>query len=79
MHLVRAPPRSLGSKLLSLHLTPFTGYEEHLGADKHWRALYPDYTGEGVVIEDIRDKVWNTMKIQNGWVSWLTSSVSVRS
>ena len=50
-----------------------------MGADKHWRALYPDYTGEGVVIEDIRDKVWNTMKIQNGWVSWLTSSVSVRS
>ena len=26
------------------------GYAEHLGADKHWRALYPDFTGEGVCI-----------------------------
>ena len=44
------------------------GYNEHLGADKHWRALYPTFTGEGVCISQVRDRVWNRVRISGGWV-----------
>ncbi|CAL1151262.1 unnamed protein product [Cladocopium goreaui] len=44
------------------------GYEEHLGAEKHWKALYPTYTGENVIIEDVKDKLWNQTKIPGGYV-----------
>eukprot|EP00913_Durusdinium_trenchii_P016474 g15485.t1 len=44
------------------------GYNEHLGAEKHWKALYPTYTGDGVVISQVRDRVWNKVRIAGGWV-----------
>ncbi|CAE6938217.1 unnamed protein product, partial [Symbiodinium sp. KB8] len=44
------------------------GYAEHLGADKHWRALYPDFTGEGVCIEKVRPRAWNKWRIMGGWI-----------
>lgn len=44
------------------------GYEEHLGAEKHWKALYPTYTGENVIIEDVKDLLWNQTKIPGGYV-----------
>lgn len=44
------------------------GYEEHLGADKHWRALYPAFTGETVIIEQSKEKCWNKTKIIGGYV-----------
>lgn len=43
------------------------GYQEHLGAAKHWDALYP-YAREGVCIEAVRDRLWNTMMVSGGWV-----------
>lgn len=45
------------------------GYNEHLGAEKHWKALYPTYTGDGVVISQVRDRVWNKVRIAGGWVA----------
>ncbi|CAK9084483.1 unnamed protein product [Durusdinium trenchii] len=42
-------------------------YQEHLGAAKHWDALYP-YAREGVCIEAVRDRLWNTMMVSGGWV-----------
>lgn len=44
------------------------GYEEHLGADKHWRALYPEYTGEQKIIEQTKEMCWNKTKIIGGYV-----------
>ncbi|CAE7943680.1 unnamed protein product, partial [Symbiodinium sp. KB8] len=44
------------------------GYSEHLGADKHWRALYPQYTGEGVVIAGVRPRAWNKWRVAAGFV-----------
>ncbi|CAE7231815.1 unnamed protein product [Symbiodinium sp. CCMP2592] len=44
------------------------GYAEHLGADKHWRALYPEFTGEGVCIEQVRPRAWNKWRIMGGWI-----------
>ena len=33
------------------------------------KALYPMYTGENVIIEDVKDRLWNTTKIQGGYVT----------
>eukprot|EP00439_Symbiodinium_sp_Y106_P054387 s1176_g7.t1 len=45
------------------------GYSEHLGAEKHWRALYDGkYTAEGVVIAGVRPLAWNKWRVTGGFV-----------
>ena len=33
------------------------------------KALYPTYTGENVIIEDVKDKLWNQTKIPGGYAT----------
>ncbi|CAE8654112.1 unnamed protein product [Polarella glacialis] len=43
------------------------GYEEHLGADKHYRAVYEKLNGKGAV-EPLRELMWQQWRIRGGWV-----------
>lgn len=46
------------------------GFEEHLPADKHFRAVYDKYLKDGAPVDSVRDQAWQQWCIPGGAVRW---------
>lgn len=44
------------------------GYEEHLGADKHWRCLHEKFIPDGQSCDAVRHRIWQSWRIRDGWL-----------